>query len=585
MFDGLIYYFKTCFKINKKYLILLFLSQIIKVFNRLIVLILPKNILDSIFVSNNFQEAIYYLILLFLSNFIINFSLNFIETKIIVQRMLTFKEFQLMVGSKMMNAPMDYLESATFLDLKNKGEQFIYSGGNGFGYLVESAFELIGKCVSLLTYIGIMATLTPILVIAMLILVLMDTYINLRFLRKNIQLNLEKSMYERKSYYFSNLFQDFNYGKDIRVFGISNWLLKKYEKQLDKMQDFYKNSGNNNLKAKNISTLISLLQSLISYFYLILKASEKAITVGDFSLYLSTISSFNSTLSSILLGIVTLKEQTSYYENFKKYMNVPNVFEKKSNIIDNKNEFEIEFKNVSYQYKGQSSFALKNVSVIISSKDKISIVGKNGSGKSTFIKLILRIYVPTEGEILYNGTNINDINYESYLSLFGTVFQDPKLLSLSVAENIVLCDNWDSKKVAHILNEVDMKNKILSLPLKLDNMLYKDFDENGYTPSGGETQRLCISRALYKNPPILILDEATSALDASAEHSFNKMLLTLFNNKTCLFITHRLSFSKICDKILVFKEGRLVEEGSHDYLTKKSCEYSDLYNMQSSPYK
>ena len=247
---------------------------------------------------------------------------------------------------------------------------------------------------------------------------------------------------------------------------------------------------------------------------------------------------------------------------------------------------EITFENVSFTYPYQKVQSLKNVNIIIRKGEKISIVGENGAGKTTFVKLLLRLYEPSEGRILLNGVDIKQIKYRDYIKLFSTVFQDYKLFAFKIGDNVTALDRSKlyNNQVLKCINDAGLNAKVKNLDNGIDTYLYNIYDENGIELSGGEAQKLAIARALYKDSPVVILDEPTAALDPRAEYEIYTKFMTLVESKTSIFISHRLSSTKFCDRVIVFKDGRIVESGSHSELLKSEGYYAKLFNMQAQFY-
>ena len=246
--------------------------------------------------------------------------------------------------------------------------------------------------------------------------------------------------------------------------------------------------------------------------------------------------------------------------------------------------YAIEFKNVSFRYPGSEKYILKGINLTITDGQKLSIVGENGAGKSTFVKLLIRLYDPTEGNIYLNGVNIKDIAYEQYMSIFSTVFQDYKLFSFSLKDNIALALPLNEEKVLDVLMRVGLEEKLRKLPKGIGTAIFKNFDETGFEPSGGEGQKIALARALYKDAPVIILDEPTAALDPRAEYEIYQQFNDMVEGKTAVYISHRLSSTKFCDVIAVFSNGEIAEYGSHEELMNKCGIYSELFNMQAQFY-
>lgn len=304
-------------------------------------------------------------------------------------------------------------------------------------------------------------------------------------------------------------------------------------------------------------------------------------------MYISAVTSFSDAVKSVITNILDIKVYGIYYDALDKYINIPDTMRENQHIpLPTGEKYTIEFRNVSFKYPGQENYALNDINIVVESGKKLSIVGENGSGKTTFIKLLCRLYDPTEGEILFNGVNIRDIDYDEYMKLYAAVFQDFKLFSFSVLENIF----WDDKsedarqKATNLLGELGLKDKLAALPKGIDTTVHKEFDHAGFEPSGGEAQKIAIARAMVKKAKIIVLDEPLSALDPKAEYEIFKEFDNLTKNKTAVYISHRLSTCRFCDQIAVFDHGKMIEYGTHDELIDKKGKYEELYSLQAQYY-
>ena len=587
MFSGIFYLCLYCWKFNKKYVGYLFCRQLIMSIITLLSLVLPKLIIDSLFVKKNMEETIYYVVAFVLIVSLLSFIKNILSNYILVHRMQVFKKFQIYLGDMVMNADYLRLEDEKYLNLKEKACKYLYGNGSGFAHILEDAFNILGYIITMFGMATIVSRLNSNLVYVMVIIVFINTISENYVKKKNIQLNLQRASHERRSSYFSNLFSDFRYGKDIRTYNISKWLIKKYDSQLEQMQIIYNKMAKNNIKLVDIQSVTSFLQQTFMYFNLIFSALKGLITLGDFTMFINTINQFVSTLSSLITEIINLRRYSDYYESYQTFVEQNNKSETKCGNFKPDLDMDnlcIEFVNVSFKYPGQQDYALKNISIKLPLNQKISIVGENGAGKSTFIKLLTRIYIPTEGKILINSVNINDIEYDYYINLFATVFQDYKLFSMSIEDNIVLDKTNNKGVLISILKHIGINDRVLKLKNGTDTYIYKDFDTEGMEPSGGESQKIAIARALYRDSPIIILDEPTSAFDPKAEAQFYQQFIELFENKSILFISHRLSVNLFCDYILVFKNGELIEKGNFNELLDLKGAYYELYSIQSQFY-
>lgn len=582
---GILHFFSLCWNRRRLYIVFLFVNQIIKIAISFVMLFFPKIILDTVFVYSDFQKSILCIILFSVLILLLNYLNHLIVCISSGERMNVFHSFQVDLANSMMSSKLEKIENKEFLDLRSEAELYLYGGGKGFASILEDSFDVATMFISLFMYGWVISSLNYIILAALIFITVASVILNYFYQSKYVKINLEKASQERRNAYYVNMFQDFSYGKEIKTYDLRKWLLTKYEAQLRKMMEFYKKLYQNEMVYSICSTTLLCIQQLISYWYVINMAISGKLSVGTFSLFLSAITLFTSTIKSIINQVISVKKYTVYYKSYKKYYDNTDIFsEGKVSIknIDGKGII-IKFQNVSFKYPFNEQFSLENINLTITNGDRIVIVGKNGAGKSTFIKLLLRIYKPTEGIITLNGINIENINYKDYLKLFSTVFQDYKLFPQSIIENISF-DSVNETKVNNILKKIGLYEKVSGLNNGLKTDIYKIFDENGYTPSEGEAQKIAFARALFKESCILILDEPSSSLDPKSEFDMYNLCEKVTEDKICIFISHRLAISSLSNRILVFRNGCIVEEGDHASLMCKRGIYYDMYKMQSKYY-
>lgn len=336
-----------------------------------------------------------------------------------------------------------------------------------------------------------------------------------------------------------------------------------------------------------MSRAVSQIFVGVAYIFVCLKALGGAFGVGSIVQYVSAITALSGGLSKLIETIGNLKNNTSFLRMVFEFLDIPNKMSQGDVAVPQGSDkgYEIEFRNVFFQYPGQENYALRNVSMTFHMGQRLAVVGINGSGKTTFIKLLCRLYEPTEGEILLNGIDIRKFDYAEYMRLFSVVFQDFKLLSFELGQNVAGGMSYDNEKVACCLRNAGFGIRLNKLSHGLATALYKDFDVQGVTVSGGEAQKIALARALYKDAPFLILDEPTAALDPIAEFEVYSRMNQMIGKKSAVFISHRLSSCRFCHDIVVFHEGRLTQRGSHDVLlSDKSGMYYKLWNAQAQYY-
>lgn len=497
--------------------------------------------------------------------------------------MIVYYKFQIDLTSNIADSDLQKLESADYLDTKTKAERFLYANGSGFG-LIESAFNIIGKIFIFLGIISVISTLNFYMVILFVILVLITSYFESKIKNKVANIDLEIAPVERKSFYLVTLLEDFKVGKEIRLYNLKNFLLNKMVKHFDTAQHFYRKQQKMINSSKYFSSFISLIRDSITYIYLIFKVIEKAISIGDFTMYTSAISQFSSAMTNVMQDVLNINQFKVYFEAFEKFSNIEKSLRDGKKLPIPQSPYTIKFVNVSFKYPGQDKYALRNVNITIRESEKLSIIGENGAGKTTFVKLLMRLYDPTEGEIYLNNTSIKDLDYDKYQSILSAVFQDFQLFSFTLKENVAFDAKVDDSIIEAILKDIGLKNKLNKLEKGVNTNLYKNFETDGFEPSGGEGQKIAIARAIFKDAAIIILDEPTAALDPKAEDEIYQNFDKLVQGKTAIYISHRLASTKFCDKIAVFKDGEIIEYGAFDELIHQNSTFKELYRIQSQYY-
>lgn len=318
-------------------------------------------------------------------------------------------------------------------------------------------------------------------------------------------------------------------------------------------------------------------KDFVTYLYLGILVITGKITIGTFSQMLSAGSTLHDSMQGMIWNMQEIVKRTSYAYEYVKFMNYPPAIEKGEHPVADR-PHTIEFRNVSFTFPNTDVKVLDNVNITLHPGEHLSVVGLNGAGKTTFIKLLCRLYDTTGGEILLDGVNIREYDYNEYMALFSPVFQDFKLFAFSMRENIILDNDCEEEALLSLTSQI-------GLNIKTDTILFKAFDENGVEPSGGEQQKIAIARSLFKKAPVVILDEPTAALDPVAEYDIYRHFDTLVGQKTAIYISHRLSSCRFCDRIAVFSEGRIMEYGTHEELVRKDGGiYAEMFAAQAQYY-
>lgn len=388
------------------------------------------------------------------------------------------------------------------------------------------------------------------------------------------------------NYYIEQVYNDYEKGKVVRLYDMKEIIGKRFRESNNFVAGVFEEFFPVKYFVEGAGTLISGVSLMFSYMFVMLKVLSGAITIGVLTKYVGAITQLNNGMIQIVKVNDEIRLQCEYLKTFSDFIKLKNKRETGTIPVEKRldNEYEIEFHNVSFAYPGSSEMILKKLSCKINMKDKLAVVGRNGAGKTTFIKLIARLYDPTEGYITLNGVDIKKYDYKEYLKLFSVVFQDFSLFAFPVEENVVTDVEVDEERVWKILELAGVKDVVDEMPLNIKTPLFK-YDEGGVECSGGEQQKIAIARALYKDAPFVILDEPTAALDPISEYEIYSKFNELVKDKTSIYISHRMSSCRFCDDIMVFDNGKIVQRGRHDKLMEdKDNIYSKLWNAQASYY-
>lgn len=587
MLGGILFLLKYFWKHSKAYIIYSSLAQIIDIAVPLTNIILPKFIIDELIGQKRISYLVVFSGSLIAANFVGNMLSNFFHNHSFIKKSYVFIDFQTDLNYKVALADLEQLENKKFLETKENAFKFLYANYRGFAEVLDDAFKIIGKVITFVAIIAIIATLNIFVLILFVVLVLLSSWVDSKAKQNMAKLDMEKTPYERKTSYYSTVLSDFTYGKEIRIGNLIGWLSNKYTSHLKTTAEFYKRSRKHVLKSLQFGSFTNCIQQIATYAYLIRGVLVDSISIGSFTMYVNAVNNFSNAMREVMNRLINIYTFKPYYQALEAFLNLPAKLRTgKQEKLKQSKTYKIEFRNVSFKYAGSDIYSLKNLSIVLEPGMKYSIVGENGAGKTTFVKLLTRMYDPTEGEILINGVNIKDINYNDYMEIFSVIFQDYKLFSMSMKENIALNKSEDAcdEDIFEVIRKSGLEGKVQKLRKGMESTIFKNFDDEGFEPSGGEGQKIALARALYKNAPIVILDEPTAALDPRAEYEIYKNFNQLVENKTAIYISHRLSSARFCDTILVFRDGELFELGNHEELINKAGLYKELYSMQAEFY-
>lgn len=559
-------------------------------------------IVNEISSQRRFNTILLFILGAVLLNFICSLLKNILNHVCNEKEAQMWNWFEKIFSDKQMSLDFVDLENAAIQHQRQEAQENLYMFGNGLAQL----FWGISALVRTLVYI--------VLSLAMTISLFLSSSVN-RFIDHPIWIliilvciaigGLSKSKatisendifmeYCKNTVWFNRVFLFFGKelymnpekAKDVRIYSQNTVA----EKMLDKLISHEKENQSDIVKIAlypAIAQIIIVFANAVCYLFVASKALFGAFGVGNIVQYVAVLSRLGEGLQELMYLLSDNEVYCTHLQNLFAYLDLPNHMYQGSLTVEKRddNEYYVEFKNVSFQYPNADAYALKHVNLKFKVGEKLAVVGMNGSGKTTFIKLMCRLYDPTEGEILLNGVNIKKYDYNEYTSIFSVVFQDFRLFSFSLGQNVSASASYDEDKVIECLKKAGFAERINSLPNKLNTFLYKDIDADGVEISGGEAQKLALARALYKNAPFIILDEPTAALDPISEYEVYSKFNEIAGTKTAIYISHRLASCRFCDKIAVFHEGEIIQLGSHEELLADSNgKYYELWNAQAQYY-
>ena len=514
-----------------------------------------------------------------------------------------------MLVDKTMGLDFDILEKHETLDMYKKAKDGMMAGGD-IRIFIENLAGLIEK---IATIVYSLILIVPLFIpqaagetrylnglglflnkwysfFVMLLVLAFHVFMSYKTNKKSSSLQMEffekNVSYNRYFSYWFDLIFNYSIGKYIRLYKMQKLMTRKVQETNDKLEKEGNVWINKDLKNSIVPIFSQCFMQLASYAYVGLKAVFSLISAGKCIMYVSSYTKLVESITGISGNFVSLKMESRYLSFFYDYMKIQNKrydgtipTEKRDDNI-----FEIEFRDVSFKYANSETWALRHVNQKITLGTKNAVVGKNGAGKTTFIKLLCRLYEPTEGQILLNGVDIRYYDTEEYEKLFAIVFQDFNLFSFPLGENVSGSIEYDKERAIKCLEDAGFKERFDKMEKGLDTPLYQYDDENGVEISGGEAQKIAIARSLYKDAPFVIMDEPTSALDPVAEFEIYQRFDQMVEGKTSIYISHRMSSCRFCDNIIVFDEGKIVEQGNHEKLMNNGGLYSELWNAQAQYY-
>lgn len=481
-------------------------------------------------------------------------------------------------------ASMDY-ETLEKPDIQVMRERAGYMM-NRFMWTINSSLSgILSAFFALIAMSSIIVTLNPFIIVLMVIVIFVNSLAAKRMNQKQYLVGLEVSKNWRRTSAFIDMFWNFQHAKEFRLFNLKSFVVDMFVKNQTEAHKLHLKNSMFQEKTNVLNSVTNLIQQIAIYAYVIYNVIARGLAIGSMAIYIAAMERFSNSLNQIMGRYIEFSRQSLDIQEMIDFMNIPSIHLETGNKtpIFDKNST-IEFKNVSFKYPGSENYALKDMSITIRGDEKLCIVGANGSGKSTFVKLLTRLYMPTEGEISLNGVNITEYDYIKYQRLFAPVFQDFSKFPFSLRDNIVLASEYNQQRLNEVSEQSGLMPLVNKMPKGFDTQVTKQIDNEGFEPSGGEGQRIAIARAVYHGAPIFLLDEPTAALDPIAEYEIYTQFSDMITDKAAVLITHRLSAVQLADKVAVFEAGGLIEYGTHKQLYNNGGTYTEMYKKQAEFY-
>ncbi len=574
---------------EKKVLVLSLLSALLAVALNLVNLYVSPTILAAVERHAPMVELMWTIVGFVFGFMFVSAASAYVNANTLYGRIAVRSEIITLLNRKAATTSYPNVHDDEFTKLLSKASGCVSSNGEATEAVWTTLTGLATNLLGFIIYVCLLSMVQPLLILVILVTTVISYFVGNYVNEYGYRHREEEAEYQKRMNYIAGRARDFDAAKDVRIFCLRPWLNELYDKALKAYTAFHRKAQGIYIWAGIVDLVLTFLRNAIAYAYLIGLVIGNGLGVAEFLLFFTAVGGFTAWVSGILGGFNTLHKQSLDLSTVRECLEYrePFKFDEGEPIkAEPDRKYEIRLENVSFRYPGADQDTLTGIDLTLHPGEKLAVVGLNGAGKTTLVKLICGFLDPTEGRVLLDGKDIRDYNRAEYYTMFSAVFQSFSLLAGTIAANVAQTeDGIDLDRVRECVDKAGLREKIESLKDGYDTYLYRAVYEDAILLSGGETQRLMLARALYKNAPIVVLDEPTAALDPIAESEMYQKYNELTSGKSSVYISHRLASTRFCDRIIMICDGGIGEEGTHDELLKKGGKYAELYEVQSKYYK